>query len=199
MKRLRENVRHCTGRNRAGWDIREVIADLNPLLRRLGQLLPHRERRRQVRPSRRLRGAAALQLDDQEAAGTCTRPGSGVDGGVVGRARPVPAPPHDPLSEGSVTMSRRSPASRMRENRTYGLKGGWTNSSSVGSMEVAVAVARFRSAACLPQRRLLDQRDAGINQHNAPKGLRLYGEPRPCTGPGRRCAPACPLPRPAPR
>ncbi len=33
----------------------------------------------------------------------------------------------DPLSEGSVTMSRRSSVSRMRENRTYGLKGGWGN------------------------------------------------------------------------
>ena len=34
---------------------------------------------------------------------------------------------HDPLSEGSVTMSRRSSVSRRRENRTYGLKGGWGN------------------------------------------------------------------------
>jgi RNA-directed DNA polymerase len=33
MKRLREKVHARTGRNRAGADIREVIADLNPLLR----------------------------------------------------------------------------------------------------------------------------------------------------------------------
>ena len=33
MKRLREKVRARTGRNRAGRDIRDVIADLNPLLR----------------------------------------------------------------------------------------------------------------------------------------------------------------------
>ena len=36
MKRLREKVRARTGRNRAGTDIREVIADLNPLLRGWG-------------------------------------------------------------------------------------------------------------------------------------------------------------------
>jgi len=36
MKRLREKVRARTGRNRAGADIRDVIADLNPLLRGWG-------------------------------------------------------------------------------------------------------------------------------------------------------------------
>jgi RNA-directed DNA polymerase len=36
MKRLRGKVRDRTGRNRAGADIREVIADLNPLLRGWG-------------------------------------------------------------------------------------------------------------------------------------------------------------------
>ena len=36
MKRLREKIRDRTGRNRAGADIREVIADLNPVLRGWG-------------------------------------------------------------------------------------------------------------------------------------------------------------------
>jgi RNA-directed DNA polymerase len=36
MKRLREKVRDRTGRNRAGADIREVIAELNPILRGWG-------------------------------------------------------------------------------------------------------------------------------------------------------------------
>lgn len=36
MKRLRQKVRDRTGKNRAGQDIREVIADLNPLLRGWG-------------------------------------------------------------------------------------------------------------------------------------------------------------------
>jgi RNA-directed DNA polymerase len=36
MKRLRDKVHARTGRNRAGQDIREVIADLNPLLRGWG-------------------------------------------------------------------------------------------------------------------------------------------------------------------
>src|SRR5215212_8219379 len=32
---------------------------------------------------------------------------------------------HHPLPEGRATMHRRSSVSRMRDNRTYGLKGGW--------------------------------------------------------------------------
>jgi RNA-directed DNA polymerase len=36
MKRVREKVRAKTGRNRAGVDVRDVIADLNPLLRGWG-------------------------------------------------------------------------------------------------------------------------------------------------------------------
>ena len=36
MKRLRDKIRARTGRNRCGDDIREVIADLNPLLRGWG-------------------------------------------------------------------------------------------------------------------------------------------------------------------
>src|SRR6201998_4636617 len=36
MNRLREKIRDRTGRNRAGADIRDVIADLNPVLRGWG-------------------------------------------------------------------------------------------------------------------------------------------------------------------
>jgi RNA-directed DNA polymerase len=36
MNRLRDKIRDRTGRNRAGWDIRDVIADLNPILRGWG-------------------------------------------------------------------------------------------------------------------------------------------------------------------
>jgi len=36
MKRLRDKVRDRTGRHRVGWDIREVIAELNPVLRGWG-------------------------------------------------------------------------------------------------------------------------------------------------------------------
>ena len=53
--------------------------------------------------------------------------GGPVDGRMDARAGPAQALGHDPLSEGSVPMSRRSSVSRMRENRTYGLKGGWGN------------------------------------------------------------------------
>ena len=59
MKRLREKVRARTGRNRvgSGHPRRDRGPESGPA--RLGQLLPHRERRRQVPPGRRLRGVAA--------------------------------------------------------------------------------------------------------------------------------------------
>ena len=47
------------------------------------------------------------------------------DGGSTTRA--CTSSWHHPLPEGCVTMSRRPSVSRMRENRTYGLKGGWGN------------------------------------------------------------------------
>src|ERR1700677_27977 len=49
------------------------------------------------------------------------------DGRMDARAGPAQTLGHDPLSEDSVTRSRRSSVSHMRENRTYGLKGGWGN------------------------------------------------------------------------
>jgi RNA-directed DNA polymerase len=36
MKRLREKIKARTGGNRAGWDVRSVIAELNPILRGWG-------------------------------------------------------------------------------------------------------------------------------------------------------------------
>src|ERR1700682_3563240 len=50
-----------------------------------------------------------------------------MDAGVVQRSRPAPAARHYPLPQDCVTMSRRSAVSRVRENRTQGLKGGWGN------------------------------------------------------------------------
>jgi hypothetical protein len=38
---------------------------------------------------------------------------------------------HHPLPEGCVTMPRRSSVSRVRENRTHGLKGVWGNRSAL--------------------------------------------------------------------
>jgi hypothetical protein len=48
-----------------------------------------------------------------------------LDRGLVPRPGAAQTVRNHPLPEGGVTMSRRSSVSRMRENRTYGLKGGW--------------------------------------------------------------------------
>ena len=58
---------------------------------------------------------------------------STMDPDLVPRPGPAPAHGHHPLPEGGVTMSRRPSVSRMRENRTYGLKGGWGNGPRSGT------------------------------------------------------------------
>src|ERR1700731_2045373 len=63
---------------------------------------------------------------DQEAGSQpACRPGGPLDAHLVPRPGPVQAHGHHPIPEGGVTMSRRPSVSRMRENRTYGSKGGW--------------------------------------------------------------------------
>jgi hypothetical protein len=123
MKRLREKVHARTGRNRAGTDIREVIADLNPLLRGWGNYFRTGNaavKFRQVDSYVEWRLMRLLIKKRRRAS-------RAVGQALAARARLLQALRHHPLSEGSVTMSRRSSVSRMRENRTYGLKGGWGN------------------------------------------------------------------------
>jgi len=92
MKSIRAKVKAKTGRNRTGAsDIREVIADLNPLLRGWGNYFR---------------------------TGNATEKFVSIDPPVDG---------HDSISGGRVAMQGRSSVSRVRENRTHGLKGGWGN------------------------------------------------------------------------
>ena len=67
MKRLRDKIRDRTGRNRAGADIRDVIADLNPVLRGWGNYFRTGNAAAKFRQADRLRRAAAPHLDGQEA------------------------------------------------------------------------------------------------------------------------------------
>ncbi|RVX41316.1 group II intron maturase [Nonomuraea polychroma] len=115
-----------TGRNRVGRDIREVIAEVNPVLRGWGNYFRTGNAAIKFRQVdnyvvMRLRSLTVEERGLQPARGT----GPAVDGGLVQRAWPVSIARHHPLSEGGVTMSRRSSVSGMRETHTYGLKGGW--------------------------------------------------------------------------
>jgi len=128
MARVRAKIRDRTGRNRSGTDIRDVIAELNPILRGWGNYF-------------RTGNAAAEfgQIDYYvvrrlhrlltKKRGRTLRPGhldQGTESWFNG-PRPAPTSWHHPLPQGCVTMSRRSSESRVRENRTHGLKGGWGN------------------------------------------------------------------------
>ena len=116
MKRLRDKVRVRTGRNRVGRDVREVIADLNPVLRGWGNYFRTGNAATKFRQVdqyvvRRLRGPDGQEAGSEPAC----RAGPRVERGLVQRARPAPIAWHHPLPEGCVTMSRRSSVSRMRE------------------------------------------------------------------------------------
>jgi len=94
----------------------------------MGQLLPHRQRCRQVRLDGPLRGVAAEALARQEArTQPAGGPGGPLEAHLVPRPGPAQAHGHHPLPEGCVTMSGRPSVSRVRENRMHGLKGGWGN------------------------------------------------------------------------
>src|SRR5712692_10079856 len=95
---------------------------------RLGQLLSHRKRRQQVRPDRPLRRLAAEALADQAPRPQpARRTGRPLDAQLAVGAGPAPVDGHHPLSRDRVAMLGRSSASRVRENRTHGLKGEWGN------------------------------------------------------------------------
>ena len=128
MKRLREKVRDRTGRSRAGTRIEWVIEDLNPILRGWGnyfrtgnaankfrqvdRYVTWRLKRLLIKKrGRNLRAGVAAQWTED----WFNEQGS------------LPTPRHHPLPEGCVTMSRTPSVSRVRENRTHGLKGGWGN------------------------------------------------------------------------
>jgi len=87
---------------------------------------PHRECVHQVQRDRQVRVVAAVPLACEEAGSQpACRSSRSVDISLVPRPGPVPLTRNHPIPEGSVTMSRRPSVSRVRENRTHGLKGGW--------------------------------------------------------------------------
>ena len=129
MKRLREKIRGRTGRNRVGvGDIRMIIAELNPILRGWGNYFRTANAAEKfIQIDRYVTWRLRRLLVKKRGRNLACRTGRSMDSSLVSGARPAPTDGHDPLPEGSVTMSRRSSVSRVRENRTHGLKGGWGN------------------------------------------------------------------------
>ncbi len=126
MKRARARIKALSARSQVGQALPDVIATSQPVPSGLGQLLPNRECGNEVHRHRPLRGVAAQALTHEEAwPQPASRPGGHLDPHLVPRPGPAQAHGHYPLPESCVTMSRSPSESRMRENRTYGLKGGW--------------------------------------------------------------------------
>ena len=115
-----------------GADIRDVIEELNPILRGWGNYFRTGNAANKFRQIDDYVVMAAAPLDGQEAGSQpAGRAGEQWTEDWFNGLRPAPAPWHHPLPEGGVTMSRRPSVSRMRENRTHGLKGGWGNGSAL--------------------------------------------------------------------
>ena len=128
MKRARQRVKALTGRSRVGMELEDVIYDLNLFLRGWGNYFRTGNaankfvtldryvawRLKRLLIKKRGRNLRAGQADRWTPH-------------LVPRPGPAQAHGHHPLPEGCVTMSRRPSESRVRENRTHGLKGGWGN------------------------------------------------------------------------
>ena len=128
MKRVRQRVKELTGGSRNGIkDVRTLIARPQSGAARLGQLLPHRQRREEVRPARRLRRATPPSLP-REAKGPATYAPD-----KHGRGRATSSKLTDwyrlrgtvRYPGGRIMLHLdRPPVSRVREIRMHGLKGG---------------------------------------------------------------------------
>ena len=92
MARVRAKVRERTGRNRVGIDIRDVIAELNPILRGWGNYFRTGNAANKFRQIDRYVAWRLHRLDGQEAGPQpACRTSRSVDRRVVQRARPAPA------------------------------------------------------------------------------------------------------------
>ena len=126
MKRARQRIKAFTARSQVGQQLPDVIARLNRFLRGWGNYFRTGNAAAQVRPARPLPRVASPSFACQEAGSQpAGRPGEPLARGLVSRPGSAPAPWHYPLPESCVTMSRRPSLSRVRENRTHGLKGEW--------------------------------------------------------------------------
>jgi len=126
MKRARARVKALTGRSQVGMELRAVIGRLNLFLRGWGNYFRTGNAADKFRCLDRHVGWPFEALAHQEARPQPEgRSGSSLVGGLVPRPGPAQAHGHYPLPQGCVTMSRRPSLSRVRENRTHGLKGEW--------------------------------------------------------------------------
>jgi hypothetical protein len=62
MKRIRQRVKELTPSSRCGADLRDVIGQLNPVLRGWGQYFRNRQRSAALQPARHVRVATSSQL-----------------------------------------------------------------------------------------------------------------------------------------
>ncbi len=125
MKRARLRIKALTGRARGGAELRDLIAGLNLFLR---------DGATTSAPGTQPTSSSNWTGTSRGGSNACwSRSGAATCGPVRRTVGPAPgSTTRDYISswapflpEGSVTMSRRPSVSRMRENRTYGLKGGW--------------------------------------------------------------------------
>ena len=109
MKRIRQKIKAKTGRDRVGiTGCPRVDRGAQPDPAWLGQLLSHRQRRREVRSARPLR-RVATQAPAGQAQGPqpARRRGRRLDARLATSSRPLSADGHDPLPRGRVSDAKK--------------------------------------------------------------------------------------------
>ena len=126
MQRIRQRVKELTPRRRCHDDLRDVIADLNPVLRGWGNYFRtgNAAKRFNQLDSYVWMTAPSLAPRAQGAAPQARR-GGALDARVLPQPR-APSPAwHRPIpGAGTMLKHERSPGSRVREIRMHGLRGG---------------------------------------------------------------------------
>ena len=125
MKRARARVKALTGRSQVGQQLPDVIARLNRFLRGWANYFRTGNAATSSSPWTVTWRGDLTACSSRSGVATYVPARRHLDPHLVPRPGPAQAHGHYPLPEGCVTMSRRPSESRVRENRTHGLKGGW--------------------------------------------------------------------------
>jgi RNA-directed DNA polymerase len=98
MKRLRQQIKVLTGRNRVGTGLREVISRIHPILRGWGNYFRTGKRRHPLQPDRLVRRGTPARPDAQALwPQSATWPDGHLDACVVRGSRLLPPARHHPL------------------------------------------------------------------------------------------------------
>ena len=128
MKRMRQRVKELTPRRTMSQDLRDIIAELNPVLRGWGNYFRTGNAAKQIQPARQVLSGGVSGAAHASAGGrsSAARRGRRWTRDYFSKPRTASPARHRPLPGGCVmpAATRDHRVSRVREIRMHGLKGG---------------------------------------------------------------------------